>query len=235
MKVSIVFEKDKNDPRLASGWGVSYLIDDWLLFDTGEKYEYLDENFRLMNIDRDNIRDIVISHNHWDHRAGLWELKKQISPLNIWVPQDFAAEFDHEFGKNRLQVVSDTRELSDNASVFFCGEAVYKGKPLFEVALVCETTQGLVVFTGCAHRGVAAIVAGVSKEFGKDIYALCGGFHLLEEDSRTIRYVAEELKSLGVRKVFPGHCTGYKAVGVLSETFAEQCIPLKTGMEIEFS
>ena len=235
MRVSIVFEKDKDDKRLASGWGISYLVDDWLLFDTGEKYEYIDENFRIMNIDRNKIRHIVISHNHWDHRSGLEKLAGQISPLTVWVPEDFAVEFQAEFAKNSLTAVTERNELSAGVAVFCSGSAAYKGKTLSELVLVLDTANGLVVLTGCAHRGVAAIVKRVREAFGKDVYALGGGFHLLEEDLRTIRYVVEELRDLNVQKVFPGHCTGYKAINVFSEVFGRRCVPLKAGMNIEFS
>ena len=39
MKLKIIFDKDKISDKYSSGWGISYIIDDRVLFDVGEKGE----------------------------------------------------------------------------------------------------------------------------------------------------------------------------------------------------
>ena len=76
MKIQVLFDKDSEDKKLHIGWGVSFLIDDKILFDTGEKGEWLLENMRFLKVSIDKIEAIVISHDHWDHWGGLWDLLK---------------------------------------------------------------------------------------------------------------------------------------------------------------
>ena len=44
MKIKILFDKDTKNKRLYTGWGVSFLIDEKILFDTGENGQWLMEN-----------------------------------------------------------------------------------------------------------------------------------------------------------------------------------------------
>ncbi|RKY40436.1 MAG: MBL fold hydrolase, partial [Candidatus Omnitrophota bacterium] len=67
------------------GWGVSYLVDDDLLFDTGEKFSYIEKNSKLMGIDLMKITKVVISHQHWDHIQGLNGLLEMNKGITVYV------------------------------------------------------------------------------------------------------------------------------------------------------
>ena len=96
-----------------------------------------------------------------------------------------------------------------------------------ELILVINTQQGLCVLTGCGHNGVLNIVATVQEVVPhKEIHCLYGGFHLIDgkeyvdvETTDELSNIADELtKLLPNSKFFTGHCTGEKAIKVLSET-----------------
>ena len=67
MKVKVLFDKVAGKKELITGWGVSFLIGDEVLFDTGENGEWLVKNIRELKVDIDKIKAVVISHDHWDH------------------------------------------------------------------------------------------------------------------------------------------------------------------------
>jgi len=52
MKVEILFDKDAMTRNLRIGWGVSFLIDERILFDTGESSRWLLENMRNLKVNR---------------------------------------------------------------------------------------------------------------------------------------------------------------------------------------
>ena len=67
MKVRVIFEREKINKNFFSGWGNSYLVGEEVLFDTGEKSEYILNNLKMLNVNILDVKTIVISHNHWDH------------------------------------------------------------------------------------------------------------------------------------------------------------------------
>ncbi|MBU1006253.1 MAG: MBL fold metallo-hydrolase, partial [Candidatus Omnitrophica bacterium] len=71
MDIKIIATGSAKRERFIKRWGVSFLIGD-LLFDTFGRPDVLFSNMRKMKIDPADIRHIVISHDHWDHVAGLW-------------------------------------------------------------------------------------------------------------------------------------------------------------------
>ena len=53
------------------------------------------------------------------------------------------------------------------------------GKAIPEQSLVLNTSKGLIVMTGCSHPGIADMLENIKASFGKDIYLVFGGFHLM--------------------------------------------------------
>lgn len=68
-----------------------------------------------------------------------------------------------------------------------------------EIALVINSKLGLIVISGCAHRGIintlheACAISGISKT-----YAVIGGAHLYQAPQERISYTAQRLHELGV-------------------------------------
>ncbi len=104
-----------------------------------------------------------------------------------------------------------------------------------ELATVIEGDTGLVLLTGCAHRGVLNMLVAVKKAFpDKPIQAVIGGFHLQGEDLKIVRKVGEGLLEEKIPMVFSGHCTGNKAMNLLGSGLGVRFQKLFTGRVIKF-
>lgn len=111
-----------------------------------------------------------------------------------------------------------------------------------EQSLVCETESGLVVFNSCSHAGVVNIIRDVLADFpGQSVRAMVGGLHMFGRGESGMNCspeyvfsVADELKKLGVREIYTGHCTGDPALALMRERFGPGCTALTGGQQLEF-
>jgi 7,8-dihydropterin-6-yl-methyl-4-(beta-D-ribofuranosyl)aminobenzene 5'-phosphate synthase len=90
-----------------------------------------------------------------------------------------------------------------------------------ELSLSLTTDQGSVLFVGCSHSTVEAIVRETKKTTKSDVFLLAGGYHLLPYDRDTIQGIASRLKALEVQKIAPSHCTGHLGFKVLREAYGD--------------
>ena len=105
-----------------------------------------------------------------------------------------------------------------------------------EMALVAESPLGLVLFSGCSHRGIVNAVDTVHARFeGRDVHAVVGGFHLRRSSEERHQQTARALAKRGVKKVFAGHCTGEKAQKALHKEYGSDFVPLFAGLTQVFS
>lgn len=104
-----------------------------------------------------------------------------------------------------------------------------------DVSLLINTCQGLVIITGCAHAGIVSItkkaikVTGISK-----IFAIVGGFHLLNSSNKIIDKTIDDLNDFGVKKIYSGHCTGFEAEYKMRKKFSNSFERLHCGKVIYF-
>ncbi len=82
----------KQDVGLVSGHGFSCLLDGKILFDTGDAAESLLDNMKKLMVSIDDIEAVVISHDHWDHTGGLWEILKDRKGIKVYVLDSFSEE-----------------------------------------------------------------------------------------------------------------------------------------------
>lgn len=94
--------------------------------------------------------------------------------------------------------------------------------------------KGLVIITGCAHSGIINIIEYAKKITGLNkIYAILGGFHLINANEERLKVTINEIEKINPEKIFPCHCTGQKAIVEFIKNFKNKCIPIQAGQSIE--
>ena len=80
-------------------------------------------------------------------------------------------------------------------------------------SLVINTTQGLVLISGCGHAGVINTLTMAQGEFpNESVYAVLGGFHLFPATDAQVDWTADKLKGFGTSYLMGAHCTGIDSV-----------------------
>ncbi|MFH2068332.1 MAG: MBL fold metallo-hydrolase [Candidatus Omnitrophota bacterium] len=235
MEIKVIFDEDSCAKNLHIGWGVSFLVDNRILFDTGENGQWLIENIDKLGINLAEFEAVVISHDHWDHAGGLWEILARRKGITVYACPHFSAEFKEKVKK--LQgIFVETEKFKEIAKdIFITGEipGVYHGSDMPEQALIVKTQNGLTVMTGCAHPGILKILERVRRKFpGETIYLVFGGFHLMEEDKRIISIIAKRFQKMKIEKVGPTHCSGKVAEEIFKERYGDRFIPIKAGQTL---
>ena len=103
-----------------------------------------------------------------------------------------------------------------------------------EVSLVFELPEGIVVFNSCSHAGADNIINEAKQAFpGRRILAMIGGFHLLNKTDQYVRDFARRVLETGVEAVYTSHCTGERAMQILSGELGDKMHAFCTGTTFE--
>lgn len=188
--IRVVFDNYPYQDGLDTGWGFSAYVtykDFNVLFDTGASGSVLLRNMAALSIKPEGIQNVVLSHQHNDHTAGLQHVLSAGANPKIYLPPSFSSSFKNQFN-HQAEVIEVTPGFPIAERISTSGEI--PGSPP-EQALVIDTTRGLIVITGCAHPGVEKMVLAAKRYFKEDVYLVMGGFHLggasTEEVIRIIR------------------------------------------------
>ena len=86
--------------------------------------------------------------------------------------------------------------------------------------------KGVIVFTACSHAGVVNVLRHAREIFDPvPLYGVMGGFHLAGEVcEKIIPETVEGLKEFDLTMIVPGHCTGWRALHALLNTFGESVV-----------
>ncbi|MDI3494142.1 MAG: 7,8-dihydropterin-6-yl-methyl-4-(beta-D-ribofuranosyl)aminobenzene 5-phosphate synthase [Pseudothermotoga sp.] len=235
---------DKAREGFYSEHGLSILIDDKILFDTGQTDVFL-KNGRIMNIDFEKIEKIIISHGHYDHAGGLkyWDnVDATVYIHKEAVVQKYSqnkpAGIPFELEKTGVEI----RYLQDDITIDKI--QFINSVPLFENIIdknftkngeydLFEDEINIVIedklFTGCAHRGIENIIEYVLEN--RKVNYVIGGFHLVNSPLGRIEKIAKLFFENDLC-IIPLHCTGQDAVEIFKKKLKEKCVVLQTGDEL---
>lgn len=232
MELIIVSDNKTSRKKLVAKHSLSILVKKGLgfyLFGMGVDPGVLEHNTRELDINLDIVDYVIVSHEHVPHYGGYRHLSIEAPFAEVLIPYGTTESLGRLFARNGLR----PREVTVWTRV---SEGVYVSKPFYgppyEHFMVLEHEKGLVVLSGCMHPGVK-VLSGMSEFFRKGIYAVIGGFHLVNAPSTIIESYAEYLVGVVRPKlIVPLHCSGNEFVKKLRETGVE-VVELSTGDEFK--
>ncbi|MBN2103197.1 MBL fold metallo-hydrolase [bacterium] len=236
VSVKIVYDNTACDNNYQFGWGFSCLVDNRILFDTGEAPKPLFYNLNQLNVEPEQIEAVVISHDHWDHTGGLWDLLKRNRGLTVYACPGFGDEFKKTVTalEGKLVTSSGFRKIEPMITVTGEIPGEYKGMPMPEQALVLESDDELTMFTGCSHPGIIHMLEIVQCQYHNKPFSLVlGGFHLMSTTRKEVQDIAARMQDMGVRSVGPTHCTGDEAIKIFKNLYKEQYVPVHAGTQFK--
>lgn len=85
LKITILSTMLVGEHRGLGEWGFSALVEadrHRVLVDTGGHPETVLQNARELNLDLSNVKDVILTHHHWDHVRGLITLREALMKKN---------------------------------------------------------------------------------------------------------------------------------------------------------
>lgn len=223
-----------------------------ILFDTGNDAEVLAHNAAALGVDLTDLDFVVVSHRHGDHTDGLHHLRRINPAVRVYAPNDeyfggptppflyrrpapslpdsmryFAGAAPDTVPHGTpwrgfdVVLVTETREIAPGVRLIAAGGGE-RGTGLPEIALAIDTPGGPILIVGCAHPGIAEMLAAADAG-ATGIRLLVGGFHWVAAPDSAIAASALALRERwGVREVAPGHCTTEPGFVALREVFGRR-------------
>lgn len=97
--------------------------------------------------------------------------------------------------------------------------------------------KGLIVFSSCSHAGIVNVLLHAREVFsGVPLYGVLGGLHLSGVAmERLIPHTMAHLQRFDLQQIVPAHCTGWRALYALLNTFGESVVtPSAVGSRFTF-
>jgi 7,8-dihydropterin-6-yl-methyl-4-(beta-D-ribofuranosyl)aminobenzene 5'-phosphate synthase len=251
LKLTVLIDNQISISDLSSQHGLSIWLESGesrILFDTGLDSMFM-KNAQALDIEVITATHLLLSHGHYDHTGGVPELLNQgAHPTLVIGPEAwFQRKSTHPIGIRWCQEILEDLNVIINQNAYNIEPGIIAANigsrpdaalrhlklqrfvdghwepDTFpdEQILILQTTEGLVVITGCTHCGVDALINFIKMIAGNTpIYALIGGLHLFESTHEDIQAVAEKLRS--IKHIWTNHCTGPKSFAKLQEILGPQ-------------
>jgi 7,8-dihydropterin-6-yl-methyl-4-(beta-D-ribofuranosyl)aminobenzene 5'-phosphate synthase len=235
IQVTILYDNYVHTAGTQADWGFSCLIEGiekTILFDTGTQPEIFQHNLDTLKVDLSAVDLVVISHEHGDHTGGLWSFLEKKQDVAVYVPVSFSQDFEKRVRASGSRTVRVTYPVEICRDVWLTGEV--KG-PVNEQAIFLDTSQGLVLITGCAHPGVVNMIESARKALNKDVTFVFGGFHLMDKAKQDIQNIITKFEEMGVRKCGATHCTGEQQIEWFKQAYGENYVGMGAGRIIRIA
>jgi 7,8-dihydropterin-6-yl-methyl-4-(beta-D-ribofuranosyl)aminobenzene 5'-phosphate synthase len=232
IKVTILYDNYVHTEGTKADWGFACLIEGTektILFDTGTRPDILWHNLETLDVNISRVDQIVLSHIHGDHTGGLHSVLEKHHDVSVYVPASFPEEFVSSIEDAGAEAVRVSDPVQICEDVHLTGEI--KG-PANEISLILDTSEGLVVITGCAHPGIVGIVNKSKEILDKEVYFVLGGFHLMETPTAEVKKIIQQFSEAGVIKCGATHCTGDIAIEVFKEAYGDNYVSMGVGKVI---
>ena len=106
------------------------------------------------------------------------------------------------------------------------GDKVERDDIIGEQSLVFNIKgKGLVILSGCAHRGIVNTVKHAQKiTCMQKVHAVIGGFYLTGSKPEIIKSTITDIKAFSPDYVVPTHCTGFEAITAFAKEMPDEFI-----------
>ena len=158
-----------------------------------------------------------------EQHGGRFLPSRSVAPLaeGVWATGQIERTNQFEKVPERFLTIRDERFVHDEM--------------FDDQGLIIDYDEGLIIITGCAHSGVVNTVRYSQKITGKSqVYAVIGGFHLIEADEDRIEWTIQAFRQINPEFVGACHCTGKKAIKRFKEEFKEKFIEIHAGTALKF-
>ncbi len=132
-------------------------------------------------------------------------------------------------------MVTDFEEIASGDTRFIKEGADFRPDEILDdLAIIINIEQGLVVITGCAHRGIINTLYHAQQISGvKEIHAVIGGSHLVGASEERMWRTIDAFRELNVQKLGLCHCTSLPAIILLARELGEKFFFNNAGTRIE--
>jgi len=101
------------------------------------------------------------------------------------------------------------------------GSAMHPDPCADDLALIIKTEEGLVVISGCAHRGIINTLRHAQNLTGENrINAVIGGTHLTSVSEAGLEKTIADLRKMNIKRLGACHCTEFHALSRLAQEFS---------------
>ncbi len=237
VEIKIIFDNKLTLDGLTPEWGFSCLIkvgNESILFDTGGNADIFISNFNKMNIDPASINTVMISHDHWDHTAGIEEFYGLNKKPPLYLLSSFSEGTKNSAGQAGANISPIDKPTEILPGCLTTGEMPTNRANLYEHSLFINSDKGTIIITGCAHAGIVNIIEKCREMLGNEIYYVLGGFHLFETPEDEVQAIVRGCLDLNINYISPCHCTGETAINMFHKSFGTRFIDIGAGTEIDF-
>lgn len=238
-----------------------------VLFDMGLSGMFV-RNAESLGLSISDVDVAVVSHGHYDHGGGLKAFFLENSKADVYIHKDaFQPHYslrdtglrfiglDKDWAKyERLVFCDKQKNITDTMTLFadvqgnccnpignrlLFGPAQTENDDFrHEQNLLIEEDGKLVLFAGCAHRGIVNILRKAEEVAGKAPTHVLAGMHLVKsgltsaDEDAFIATLASELMQYKDTMFYTMHCTGEEQYNKLKSLMGSQIEYLACGDSI---